>query len=199
MFRNVIFDLGNVLLFFDHAIFFTNISEKEKSFSPDELRDFVTSKKLDNKLSLGKISPQFAYETVKNKFHLRTGYREFCKIYGDIFTVNKPMQTYLQKLLSSRKHKVFLLSNTDAIHFNYIKKQFPFVMEIRNRVLSYEAGYLKPDIRIYEHLIRKYRINLTSTCFIDDIKEHIIAAEKTGITGIHYTSHDVFMKDIRSI
>lgn len=198
MFRNVIFDLGNVLVFFDHSIFYNKLSEIEDKFSPDEIKNFVTSKKFDQKLSLGKIEPEQVYYELKKKFHLKTGYRKYCEIYGDIFWTNKPMKTFLEKLIQKGDKRLFLLSNTDVIHFNYIKKNFPFVMKIPNRVLSYKVGLLKPDVKIYKHLIEKYRINPSQTCFIDDIKAHVIAAEKTGITGIHYTSHELFLEEYAS-
>ena len=198
MFKNVIFDLGNVLLLFDHVIFYDKLSILEPGLESRSIKKFVVENQIDTKLSLGKITPLQVYSLLKKEFNLKTGYRKFCELYGNIFTCDDLMKELLLNIISSKKQRVFLLSNTDAIHFNFIKKNFPFVMKIPNRVLSYKVGLLKPDTKIYKHLLSKYRIKPEETCFIDDIKEHIIAAEKTGITGIHYTSHKLFLKKYSS-
>jgi len=192
MFRNIIFDLGNVFLFFDHGKFYRNFSSLENSFTADELWKVVTSKRIDYKLSLGEFTPQQAFQSIKNEFKVKTGFRKFCQLYGDIFTPNNRMIQFFERSLFRNDHKFFLLSNTDAIHFNYIKKNFPIIMKIKYRVLSFEIGMLKPDVEIYKYLLIKYRIDPKETIFIDDIHENIVVAETTGITGIQYTSHSSF-------
>jgi len=91
---------------------------------------------------------------------------------------------FLQML--SQKYRLFLLSNTDAIHIDTFqhKAGITFYREFYQcfeRVyFSFELGMRKPDAEIFNHLVKKHDLTPKRTLFIDDKKENTDAALALG-------------------
>ena len=93
------------------------------------------------------------------------------------------------ELISSLKenYKLFLLSNTNSIHIDYLKNRFKkikwdkFISLFDETYLSYQIGMRKPDLEIFEHLLVKECLNPEEVLFIDDSIQHIESANKLGI------------------
>jgi haloacid dehalogenase superfamily, subfamily IA, variant 3 with third motif having DD or ED len=192
--KNIIFDLGNTLVYYDFWYFYDGVSRLEKKLQPAALCRFISEKKLGDKLCMGKILPRQAFRIIKKKFDLKTGYKDFIYLYADIFWENTYMKNFLEKLIKDNKFKVVLLSNTDIVHFNFINKNFPYVNLIRNKVLSYKTGMMKPSKKIFLHTLKKYKFVKSETLLIDDMKANIDAASSLGLHALHYKSHRQFLK-----
>jgi putative hydrolase of the HAD superfamily len=197
--KNIIFDLGNTLIFFDHSFFYDGLANIEKGLNANKLRKFILEKKLDVKLGKGRISGKDFFRAVKRKFDIKTSYADFIYLYSDVFWENKPMIRLLENLIEQKKYKIFLLSNTDSSHFNFILKNFPSINLIKNKVLSYKVDALKPERKIFTDMVKKYKINPACSVFIDDIKPYIIAASKLNFNTIHYTNHKTFLKKFNAL
>ncbi|MFV8270329.1 HAD family hydrolase [Flavobacterium sp. GT2N3] len=91
---------------------------------------------------------------------------------------------FLQML--SQKYRLFLLSNTDAIHIDTFqhKAGITFYREFYQcfeRVyFSFELGMRKPDAEIFNYLVKKHDLTPKRTLFIDDKKENTDAALALG-------------------
>lgn len=197
--KNIIFDLGNTLVYFDFWYFYDGVSRLEKKLNPASLQRFIIEKKLGDKLCTGKILPKQAFRIIKKKFEMKIGYKDFIYLYSDIFWENTPMKNFLEKIIRENIYKVVLLSNTDIIHFNFINKNFPYVNLIRNKVLSYKAGLMKPSKRIFLHTLKKYKFAKSETLVIDDMRPNIAAASSLGLQTLHYKSHKQFLKRFNSL
>lgn len=98
------------------------------------------------------------------------------------------------ELLNSLKEKfdLYLLSNTNSIHWNtYSKKVFSYkglnVNDFFKKVyLSYELHVLKPDTSIFEKAVVDAGINIDETLYIDDSLINCEAAKSLGMKVIHY-------------
>lgn len=91
----------------------------------------------------------------------------------------------LVKRLKNNGYKVAVLSNSIKPHAEYqykigIYQNFDIV------VLSHEVGMLKPDLKIYEYILKKLLIKPEETFFVDDKLNNIEAAAKLGINGIFF-------------
>lgn len=182
MIRCVISDMGKVILHFDRGIFY----EKIAGFCPyskDEVKE-LTLKNFNIVVSFneGRISPEEFYRQVISKLKARIGYDEFYAIYSDVFFLNSPVLDILKRLKG--RYKLILLSNTDVMHFTFIKKKFPEILIFDDYVLSYEVGAMKPDSRIYEEALRRTGFKPEECLFIDDLEENIKGAQKLGINVI---------------
>lgn len=87
---------------------------------------------------------------------------------------------FLQKL--SKKYRLFLLSNTDAIHIetfeqeNGISFYRDFYQCFEKVYFSFEVGMRKPNPDIFNYLIEKHGLSAKRTLFVDDKKENTDAA-----------------------
>ena len=94
---------------------------------------------------------------------------------------------FLKDLASSKNYRLFLLSNTNAIHIEWIQNDWgnDLYQEFKNCFekfyLSHEIHLRKPDAEIYEFVLRENNLKATETFFVDDTKENTEAAKKIGI------------------
>ncbi len=193
--KNIIFDLGNTLVYFDLGYFFSGVAEREKRLNAAKFKKFIIKNRLDIKLITGRLNHKDFFRKLKRKFDLKIGYNDFIYFYSDIFWVNENMKRFLEKISRVKKYKLYLLSNTDSPHINFIDKNFPFIKIIKNRVLSYKINMAKPDKKIFKYTIDKFKLLPEETVLIDDIKENLLSAQKLGINTIHYSSHRKFTSE----
>jgi glucose-1-phosphatase len=197
--RNIIFDLGNTLVYFDFSYFFNGISEREKKLNASRLKKYIIDNRLDYKLMTGRLAHKDFFRTLKKKFDLKIGYNDFIFFYSDIFWANPNMKKFLEKISRIKKYRLFLLSNTDSIHFTFISNNFPFVRLIKNRVLSYKVNMVKPQKKIFMHTVDKYKLIPEETVLVDDMKDNITVAKTLGIKTIHYNNHRKFTSEFSKL
>ncbi|MBS9463113.1 HAD family phosphatase [Flagellimonas sp. 389] len=94
---------------------------------------------------------------------------------------------FIEALAKEDQYRLFLLSNTNDIHIEFVKHQMG--MERFNRFresfeifyLSYEMGMRKPDAEIFEFVLEENKLITSETFFVDDTKENTDAAASLGI------------------
>ncbi|MGB9697505.1 MAG: HAD-IA family hydrolase [Ignavibacteria bacterium] len=197
--KNIIFDLGNTLLFFDFNYFYNGLANREKRLNIPAFKKFIHQRKYDVKLMKGMITHRDFFRSLKRKFNLKISYSDFIYLYSDIFWINYPMKHFLEKLARIKKFKLFLLSNTDTVHINFIDKNYPFTGIIKNRILSFRVKSIKPEKKIFNCLIKRYRIEPHESVMIDDMKDNLITAHTLGFHTILYRNHKKFIKEFSRI
>ena len=197
--ENIIFDLGNTLVYFDFCYFYDRVALHEKNLNARTFKNFVLKNKYDLKVTRGSLSIQDLFKILKRKFKLKIGYSDFLYFYSDIFWINSSMKTFVEKIARINRFKIFLLSNTDSAHMNFIDKNFPFVKLIKRRVLSYKVKLNKPQKKIFQLILQKYKLEPSKTLLVDDIKENVVASESLGIKAIQYKNHKAFLKQFSKL
>jgi len=180
MIKCFLFDLGNVLFPFDIAKTIRYLRENCPRLGPDTL---VTLKNLLEQYELGKMSSIAFFEAVKKETAYKGSFEVFQRQFSEIFTENP--DAISTALLLKKSYPVYILSNTNEMHLEYIRKTFPFFTRFRG-VFSYEAGAAKPDPQIFQIAIDRFSIEPKNTLFIDDKYENILAAKNLGFLTIHY-------------
>lgn len=197
--KNIIFDLGNTLVYFDYCYFYDGVSRLEKKVSAGRLKKYFTDNRFDIKIGSSKLDIKQAFRIFKKKFNLRISYADFHFLYCDIFWENAQMKNFLENKLIDSGYKLFMLSNVDSSHINYIDHNFPYVKLIKKRVLSYKVKAVKPNKKIYNYIIEKHNLIPEETVFIDDLKANILAGKLHKFNTIHYTSHKRFLKEFHDL
>lgn len=189
--KTIISDLGNVVMFFDWSIAYERFRPYCATLLP-EVKHATERYPFLADFECGKISSEELYANMSDLLKMRLPFETFAQIWSDIFTPNTAMIDFFKNI--STEVRLVLLSNTNELHYSFIRKHFPDALSMfEDRVvLSYEAGCIKPDKRIYRNALTKAGCNPEECIYIDDIKEYADAAQSLGIHGIHYTSHDAF-------
>jgi putative hydrolase of the HAD superfamily len=193
MIKLIIFDLGNVILNFDHMIICRKLSKISK-YSASKICEIMFSSDLQRLYDQGKIESYDFFKKVSDKLNIKISFNDFKLIWEDIFSLNQGMSELLLSL--KRRYKIFLLSNTNEMHFEYIKNKFKVIEIIDEYILSYKLGITKPDKRIYYEALKKANLSSYESIYIDDIKEYVITANKIGMIGIHFKSIKKLKKEL---
>jgi glucose-1-phosphatase len=196
--RAVIFDLGRVLVDFDHRISADKISTLADK-DPKEAYDLFFNSDLIQSFEEGKVSPKDFFAEVKKRLGFKISFEEFLPIWNDIFFLtdeNKRVYQLSRRL--KKDYKVALLSNVNILHFEHLKNNFPLFDAFGNIFASYEIGFIKPDPRIYQKAIDSLKCLPHEIFYTDDREELIDAAKNIGLRGFVYKGFERLKQDLAS-
>ena len=187
----ILFDLGNVILPFNHH----QIGEKLSRFSqekgpqdPGKIFAYLFDRQNGsvNLYESGKFSSFEFFDSLKKHFHLSLSFEEFIPIWNEIFTEDQEVSDIIRSLKG--KKRLGLVSNTNPLHFNYALSKFPILQTFDKWILSHEVGFKKPAPEIFLKALEWASVEPERVLFIDDIERHVEAAISLGIRGIHFVS-----------
>ncbi len=95
---------------------------------------------------------------------------------------------FMEKLAKEKDYRLFLLSNTNELHIEYVKQKMGNTRYARFKscfekfYLSHEINLRKPEPAIFEYVLNSNNLRAEKTFFVDDSKEHTSAAAELGIT-----------------
>lgn len=193
--RAFLFDLGNVLVKFNHMAAARKITAGTGA-SPDALFQLFFESPLVVDHDEGRISTRQFYEEVSGRLGLSVGYENFLQVWNDIFTEDLQMTELLRKLL--RSYPAYLISNTNRPHFEYLREICPVLQEMNGWILSYEVGSLKPNPTIYHRALELVRLPAAEIFYIDDREDLIEAGHRMGFQTHRFTGADRLLEDLKS-
>lgn len=193
MTKNIIFDLGGVLLDLDFQK--TVVAFKDLGIDNfDEMFSQFKADELFEKLETGKISEADFYSAIKKRARHTIANEEIDQAWNAIILhFRTESLAFLEKL--SGNYKLFLLSNTNRIHLKYFQKLF--TSETGKPSLdgyfikawySSEVGLRKPGAEIFEFVLQQENLKAAETLFIDDTLLNIQTAQKLGFKTHHLLS-----------
>ena len=194
MIRCVIFDLGQVIVPFE-------IERGYRAFaqvcphSPEELRCRVLSTGLVPRFERGEIEPRDFVERICSALDLKVTYDEFCRLWSSIFLPETLVPEALVAGIRSRR-RTLLLSNTNAIHFEMIRENYPIIRHFDGCILSHEVKAMKPAPEIYRAAIASAGCRPEEIFFIDDIAEYVEAARREGIDAVQFQSREQLEQEL---
>lgn len=198
--KAVIFDLGNVLINFDHTIAAKRIA-KFCDRSPKEIFALFFDSELTGLFEEGKVSPQDFFLKVKETLNLKLDYEGFLPIWNEIFFLteeNRRVYNLAKEL--KNKYRLALLSNINILHFVYLKERFPIFDAFHSIITSFEAGLRKPHPSIYKKTLDVLGISLPGEVFYtDDRAELIEKAKELGIRAFTFKDVRQLKRDLRDV
>ena len=187
-------DLGNVLVNFDHRIAVKKISAFTHKKEEDIYQLFFDSG-ITKDYEEGKITSPDFFKRVKDSLELDMDYGAFLPIWNDIFfetPLNKKIQDFLIGVKG--KYKLAMISNINETHFEFLKKKMPVFGKFDKLILSYEVGFRKPAIEIYNAALKAVGAKNSGAFYIDDRQDLIEAASGFGIKGMTFNNEESFKK-----
>jgi len=190
MYKNIIFDMGGVLLDFSEARlmghYFGHLSAEEQKLVYDAMFTSGLWRRMD-----------------RGDFDEAGVAREVCALLPEAlhapveamvpryFEAMPPMPTNeLIPLLKARGQRVYLLTNAPHA-FHREKHRLPYLHLFDGVFASCDVGLLKPDAEIYRAFLRKFELRAEECLFIDDMRANIEGAQRVGMKGHCYEERDL--------
>ncbi|MFZ1706158.1 MAG: HAD family phosphatase [Saprospiraceae bacterium] len=193
MIQNIIFDFGGVLLNLDMQKTYSALSNLlkiplEYPDVPEDIRHLVWS------YETGKINNEsFIWQLQQRCPNPKPqGYDVIQAWNAMLLGWEKQTFPFLEKL--KKKYRLFLLSNTNVLHIEWVRQD----LKLNHAIVDFEAKFFekayysydiqkhKPDPKIYQYVLDDARIIAEETLFIDDNLANIMAAHELGIHVYHH-------------
>ena len=188
MIKNLVFDLGNVLIEWNSEKILTYFEpEKERR---QVLRQAIFESGVWHQTDKGELSLKEACEEVLTQ--LDASYHSAIKNifyhWYEVVYVYSDLQERI-RLWVAQDYRIYILSTTCEI-FYHIEKAglLPIFPLLSGYILSSEVGVVKPEAEIYQKLLKKYNLNPVESVFIDDIQANLDTAAELGFETILSTS-----------
>lgn len=188
-YKNIIFDLGGVLMDIDyHLTHDAFIRLGVKNF--DEMYSQAEANELFQQLEKGLIDQDEFYTALNKQTGLGLSKEDMADAWNALLLdFRESSLDYISELKS--KANLILLSNTNAIHrdafyaiYNRIERQHPFEEYFHHCVYSFDTGTRKPDKESFQWVIDQTGIDPKETIFIDDSPQNVETARQMGIHSI---------------
>lgn len=184
MIKNIIFDIGNVILFFDRDFLLSHFYKgehyellKEKLFYKwEELdEDLITLKDYEKRV------------TDSLPYHLHAPAIAVLNNW-EYYMSKKEGIVDLIRELKQKGYNLYILSNMTR-HFIERDYKFPILKEFDGIVYSAPIGMIKPNEKIFDYILKKFNLVPEECIFTDDMKTNLAAAARFGIKTFHYQSN----------
>ncbi len=190
-------DLGNVLVKFD----LSRLGEQMQSLTgigPDQLRAAFAADNLAYRFESGRMDDSEFLGEVCRRLGREIRRERFEAAWNSIFLREPILGDDLLARLAARLD-LWIISNTNPIHFQYIRKNFSFFRHFKGCILSYESGALKPDPAIFVRAVEKTGLEAGRTLFVDDMQINVDAARNLGFEAIRFVDPPSFMAQLRAL
>jgi FMN phosphatase YigB (HAD superfamily) len=194
--RLLYFDLGNVLLFFDHRRACAQIAALTGA-DPRRVWEVAFAGPLQHQYEAGEISTDDFYATLCEELDARPPRADLARAASDIFTVNVPVKAIVAQLIVAG-WDLGILSNTCEIHWQFCTDgHLTLLPEAFSAIaLSYEVGTMKPDPRIFQAAAEIACLAPEEIFYVDDIAEHVAGAREVGFDAVQYTTPQKLARDL---
>lgn len=183
MIRNIIFDLGNVIINYNQKQIINNFTEKENEikYIYDEIFNAPEWELMD----LGDITNDGAIEKInkRNEFRYAKLTEDFLHEWYKKQPINRDI-VEIAKRLKEKEYNLYVLSNMANLTYEYFKNDEFFEL-CTGIVISAHEHLKKPNEKVYRLLLERYNLNAEECLFIDDDDsgKNYETANRIGIKG----------------
>lgn len=194
-FKNVVFDLGGVLVEFDPRRYLNRRFSNKKTES--YLYQVIFASEEWRQLDAGILEPEVARaawlargKKDGRRFEVQTVLDEW-----QDHLVTRPQTVSLLRRLKAQGCRLYYLSNVSRETFSMLAQR-SFMRLFDGGIVSCETRLLKPDEGIYRCLLDRYGLKAEETVFFDDTRQNVEAARAMGFTGLHFHSAALAEKNL---
>lgn len=187
--KNIIFDLGGILLNID-------FNKTRQAFTDLGIKDFDAfytqhhASSLFQELETGRISPEDFHKQLVGEAGVPLTFEEMETAWNALL-LDFPLERldWLRKVKS--RYRIFLFSNTNAIHYKAFQQSFTdltgdrFDEYFEKAYYSHLMGLRKPDAASFEYILKEQHLQPRETLFIDDTIKNIEGARAVGLQALH--------------
>ncbi|MGA2133719.1 MAG: HAD family phosphatase [Bryobacteraceae bacterium] len=190
----MIFDLGKVLVPFDFSRGYREL-EKLCPHAAADIPKRLATTDVVHRFETGLIEPRDFVAEISRTLDLRITYDQFCEIWSSIFLPPTLVEESMLEGIAAR-YRMLVLSNTNAIHFDMVRRNYELLRHFDDYVLSYEVKAMKPEPAIYREAIARAQCRPEECFFTDDIPAYVEAARREGIDAVRFESREQLERDL---
>lgn len=196
MIRNIVFDLGRVLLSWEPYRYMLRTFPKQVADEMNEKifesKDFwLTDKGLMNEEQLWQKKMEELPHLKEYILHMKKAVIEL------LVPIEKNVR--LLPKLKEKGFKLYVLSNFSERHFETVYKKYDFFKFFDGMIISSHVKLAKPEKEIFLELIRRYGIVPQESVFIDDKLENVNVARELGFRTIHVTDQTDLEEELKKV
>ncbi len=188
----VIFDLGGVLVGVDFMRACARL-EAAGGAPAAVIHECIRGGKEKAAFDAGRLSPREFSARFCAAIDVSLCYSEFAEIWCDIFSEQYEVSGLLDEI--GRRADLVLLSNTDVLHFEYVRSHYDFPAKFGRLVLSYEVGQAKPARQMFERAIGVCTPG-SRVIYFDDVPENVTAARACGLPAEQFVDAAKLRRDL---
>ena len=188
--KAIIFDLGGVIEKINPdctTAHFAKLGVKQ----PERIFSIIKQDNLVDQLETGHVGEIEFINQLKNKFEINNATHEqvkegWCAM---LLGIDETTVETLKRL--REKYKLFLLSNTNEMHYQKINSDLGFQIEnlFDQAYFSFMEGKRKPDIELFSRVVQSSRLEAQEIIFMDDLKMNPAAAKTLGLQTLLYETN----------
>lgn len=182
MIKNVIFDLGNVLLSFNPQNYLRSKIDKESKVQ--ELYNEIFLSAEWPMLDRGTITEEEAVERIVGRSQGNGELIRKCMANWHDILIPMEENIGILKDIKANGYKMFILSNFHSLAYEKVTSRYVFFQLFDGGIISYQENLLKPEKGIYSVLTERYGIKPSESIFVDDTKVNIEGAREVGFETI---------------
>ncbi len=193
--KNVVFDVGRVLVDYSYADFFRLLNSHGADVSDED--DFTRRVGLAD-YEHGSISDQEYFARVCALLDREIDRQVLEETWRNLMF--RPLAEMLTFAGQLKQHcGVYLLSNTSAMHWDYLKMTFQLADICHGLFASFEVGCMKPDAAIYREAEKRFSLVPETTLFVDDKQANVAGAMACGWQGLWHQDSAATCSTIRNL
>lgn len=188
--KNIIFDYGGVILNINTdliAVKLHEIGEKDVM----ALHKKLVEKDIYNKLETGEISDREFIEAIRGSMSVPATDQQIIDAWNALI-LDMPEKRIKMLQEVKENYRIFLLSNTNIIHYEHYRAQLENKFGFRSfdkifekAYFSHRLGMRKPGREIFDHVLKDADIEATESLFIDDTFINVEGASIAGMAGFY--------------
>jgi len=194
--RTIIFDLGNVIIPFDFKRGYTALAA-HVDYPAEEISPRIRATGLVERFETGLIEPRPFVDELTRAIGAPITYEQFCEMWTSIFLEHTLIPIELVRELK-KSYRMVVLSNTNAIHIEMVREQYPILGEFDQLVLSHEVKAMKPSPLMYSAAVEAAQARPDECFFTDDIAAYVEGARAFGIDAEQFLGYDKLLTDLRA-
>ncbi|MBE6053517.1 MAG: HAD family phosphatase [Clostridium sartagoforme] len=196
MYKNIIFDLGNVLLEFNPKEYLENKIPGEKV---EDVYKAIFKSEEWAMLDRGTITQEEAIKNICDRNSSCS--HEIILAFKDWYDILSPIMGTVEVLsaLKDNGYNIYYLSNFHELAFHKVTKVNKFFELFDGGVVSYAEKLLKPEKEIYKMILDRYKLNPSETIFVDDMEANVEGAKKLGIKAILFKDAKKLKEELNNL
>ncbi len=197
--KALIFDLGNIVININMRNFYKKILPVSEN---KEIKIYKDLWEPIENLDKGLFSKEEFYQEAKKRFLFQDiSVQTFFNMFNNIFdSLNYKLLDFIKKLRQEKRYKVFALSNTNSLHVEFLVANIIDFREHFDQVFySYELGLIKPNPKIFLHVLEHINYKPSECIFIDDNRKNVKVARQIGMIGFQFRNEVKFFEEIKDL